>query len=1045
MNKALLTWTLFFLCGGLPLHGDSWVAYNDLADTDPDNSPANITSFGHGRSYSGDGMEGELLDYESGLGTGVQVAFFEQISEGNTINWAGDSAEYVAGTEAADSFGDILNLTGNLSYNDAPGWYFDTILTGLDPTRTYTFTATANRNGGGAYGERVTNWSIREAEGFQYASSAGAHKIDDATVEFSTGNNTEGYVARWTGILAGDDGRIVIRTTHGVGEENGGLPGAHAYKGYAGGVFSLALEEAEAAYHWIAYNDAVDLDPDTTPEGATNFGLGRSYDGPNEGTLRDFDTGEDLGVTVTLTETVSEGNTINWAGDPAEFVAGTDAESTFGGILDLTGNMSYNDAPGWHLDMTFSGLDPDKFYTYAGTANRNGGDSYGERVTNWKILDAQSYVFASSEGTHKVADDSVEFSTGNNALGYVARWTDIQPSSEGTFTIRTSHGLGEENGGLPGAHAYKGYAGGLFLLMEQTSASNQPTTPAVEVFRVTPLNGEDKAHPNTPVQAILKHTRETVDPESISLTVDGKVVEASLTANAEETRVFYPAEELFDSGSQHEAVLQFRDLADPPIDYETRWSFTVESFTDQALFPVIPADLGQPLDSLTDRQRGFAVRIGAPELDGDVAVGSLDDVENLWDEDFENEADTQGYNPAGYFIESGTLNYQTDGVARGNKSGEQRFPGIESGESPGIAFALESRSLWFLRAGFYTLNVTVGTEFEIYLGTGAQEVKLPRTYPECNNCGGEDAAWIVNFIIDEPGLYPVRIVYFNAEGGGSLELLEVAPDGARHLINSGHPNAIVSFVPPELLTDPLQILTISPVGNQWQLDFLSPDPDGIHEVQSSLTLLPNSWTLEASASIEVLDEGILRALVASTDSPHQFFRVALQPPAPIFFDDMEAGEGDWVVGLREGAVATATTWELGTPNPASDLIEGAFSGGHCWATDLDEAYAPGALITLRSPVIDLSGVERPRLRFQYAVDSTEEVEGGRINFRDENGEILVESEFFFWGQTEGWQGFDRPIPVEARDRKIRIEFEFLSDELGPNGEGWFIDDVSVGK
>ena len=100
--------------------------------------------------------------------------------------------------------------------------------------------------------------------------------------------------------------------------------------------------------------------------------------------------------------------------------------------------------------------------------------------------------------------------------------TDIQPSAEGTFTIRTSHGIGEENGGLPGAHAYKGYAGGLFLLMEQTSITNQPTAPAVEVFRLTPLNEQAKAHPNTPVQAILKHTRATVDPESVSLTVDGE-------------------------------------------------------------------------------------------------------------------------------------------------------------------------------------------------------------------------------------------------------------------------------------------------------------------------------------------------------------------------------------------------------------------------------------------------------------------------------------------------------------------------------------------
>jgi hypothetical protein len=1045
MNNPLLGWLLAFLLGNAPLLADSWISYNDLADTDPDNSPANITSFGFGRSYSGDGMEGELLDYETAAGTGIQVAFFEMVSEGNTINWAGDAAEFIEGTDANDSFGEALNLQGNLSYNDAPGWHFDIILTGLDPNRTYSFAATANRNGGSSYAERVTNWSLLEADRYQYASSATAHKINEATVEFSTGNNEAGNVARWTKIQAGSDGRIVIRTTHGAGEENGGLPGAHSYKGYAGGVFSLSLEAAETPYQWIAYNDAVSLDPDGPSEDVTSIGLGRGYDGPNEGTLRNSDTGDDLRIMVTLTETVSEGNTISWAGDTAEFIEGTDAADTFGGILDLAGNMSYNDAPGWHLDTTFSGLDPNKAYTYAGTVNRNGGDSYGERVTNWMILGSEGYVFGSTEGTHKVADDAVEFSTGNNVAGYVARWTDIQPSAEGTFTIRTSHGIGEENGGLPGAHAYKGYAGGLFLLMEQTSFTNQPTAPAVEVFRLTPLNEQAKAHPNTPVQAILKHTRATVDPESVSLTVDGNTVVPNITASPEETRIFFPAEALFASGSTHEAVLQFSDLADPPTDYETAWSFTVENYTDQELFPVIPAALAQPLENLSDPTRGFAVRIGAPTFDGEVTVGALEDVETLWNEDFENVADSTDYNPAGYFIESGSLNYQTDGAARGNKTGEQFFPGIESSEVPGVAFAMESHSLWYLQPGFYKLNVTVGTEFEIYLGAAGQEVQLPRTFPECNNCGGEDAAWVVNFIIEGEGLYPARIVYFNAEGGGSFELLEAAPNGARHLINSGHPNAIVSYVPPEFLTDPLQILTMTPVNNQWQIDFLTPDPEAIHEVQSSVTLMQESWTTEPNTTIENLNDGLLRALVSQNDSTIQFFRVALQPPAPVFFDDMEAGADDWVVGLREGATATATAWEIGTPETASGLVEGAFSGVQCWATDLDATYAPGALITLRSPVIDLANVERPRLRFQYAVDSTEEVEGGRINFRNESGEILVESDFVFWGTSESWQAFDRPVPVEARNRKIILEFEFLSDELGPNGEGWFIDDVSVGR
>ena len=80
---------------------------------------------------------------------------------------------------------------------------------------------------------------------------------------------------------------------------------------------------------------------------------------------------------------------------------------------------------------------------------------------------------------------------------------------------------------------------------------------------------------------------------------------SNITASPEETRIFFPAEALFASGSTHEAVLQFSDLADPPTDYETAWSFTVETYTDQELFPVIPAALAQPLENLSDPTRGL--------------------------------------------------------------------------------------------------------------------------------------------------------------------------------------------------------------------------------------------------------------------------------------------------------------------------------------------------------------------------------------------------------------------------------------------------------
>ena len=86
------------------------------------------------------------------------------------------------------------------------------------------------------------------------------------------------------------------------GEENGGLPGAHAYKGYAGGVFSLALEAAEAAYQLDRLQRRGKLsDPDGAPRGGhQSLAWAVATMALTKALLRNSDTRrDDLGVTVT--------------------------------------------------------------------------------------------------------------------------------------------------------------------------------------------------------------------------------------------------------------------------------------------------------------------------------------------------------------------------------------------------------------------------------------------------------------------------------------------------------------------------------------------------------------------------------------------------------------------------------------------------------------------------------------------------------------------------------------------------------------------------
>ena len=219
-------------------------------------------------------------------------------------------------------------------------------------------------------------------------------------------------------------------------------------------LFSLVIAFSQTAT-WTAFNDSVNKNGGTTDVSVTTINVGRTSPGPSSAELLEFGSGDGTGVTATYEETLTVGS-VFWTNDSITYDEESDAAKLFGEALDLSGNISYGDAPGWHMDLILEGLDPNRKYVFAGTAMRGGGAGYAERTTNWKIIGADSFNYASSDGAWKVSDDSVEFSTGHNADGYVAKWTDIAPGADGKIIIRTSHSVGEANGGLAGAHAYKG-------------------------------------------------------------------------------------------------------------------------------------------------------------------------------------------------------------------------------------------------------------------------------------------------------------------------------------------------------------------------------------------------------------------------------------------------------------------------------------------------------------------------------------------------------------------------------------------------------------
>ena len=120
----------------------------------------------------------------------------------------------------------------------------------------------------------------------------------------------------------------------------------------------------------------------------------------NRGCALQLESGAPTGVTARYEETISTGS-VFWTSDPITVDPESDAATLFGPVLDLEGNISYGDAPGWHVDLILEGLDSGRSYTFAGTAMRGGGQGYAEHTHPLAIDRADAFTYASSQGLGK--------------------------------------------------------------------------------------------------------------------------------------------------------------------------------------------------------------------------------------------------------------------------------------------------------------------------------------------------------------------------------------------------------------------------------------------------------------------------------------------------------------------------------------------------------------------------------------------------------------------------------------------------------------------
>jgi hypothetical protein len=274
-----------------------------------------------------------------------------------------------------------------------------------------------------------------------------------------------------------------------------------------------------------------------------------------------------------------------------------------------------------------------------------------------------------------------------------------------------------------------------------------------------------------------------------------------------------------------------------------------------------------------------------------------------------------------------------------------------------------------------------------------------------------------------------------------------------------------TVLPMYAMSEPLTIIDPSPfelvvTPNDANYDFSWDSKDGkLYDLVTSTSLGTDPLTWPAyddgttvHENIEASGTGKNTLAGIPGTGPQRFFVVVEKDIPPLLFADFEADDGGFTVVTTDGSA-----WVRGTPASSGlggEVSEGAAGSATCWGTDIGNPglFADPTVTSLRSPVIDLTGVTAAALTFAEALDieaadmavvniiddTTDTLIAGPIYTADDSGEISAAA----WRTANG--GAPIASPAGALGQAVRIEWLFQGLGGAANDYmGWYVDDVTV--
>jgi hypothetical protein len=353
-----------------------------------------------------------------------------------------------------------------------------------------------------------------------------------------------------------------------------------------------------------------------------------------------------------------------------------------------------------------------------------------------------------------------------------------------------------------------------------------------------------------------------VDQTTVKLSLDGMPVTASVSKAGSITSISHTPASPFAPGSSHLAVVDARDKAGTNLVSELSFNLPAP------MFPL--SGLGGPTSTAGNwglRQVWDAGRVDAIVSAVDVAL----------------KANQAGFAGKVYDIKVPFINFglSTNPGTGGLFLEDQAMPAEPQGLSVSDFVIVARASVSFPRSGDWTIGVhsddgfalrVIGHPFDSVSGNGVRDDNFPEYMGYLTETPDSNTRGILKDLA--AGTHEIELIAFQRVASSFIEIY--AAEGAFvedidtdqwKLI--GGPEGLQILAPPIKL----EILQLTTTGNQVSIEFLSPNPDGQHQLLGSTDL--RTWNTVPSAVFAKTSGSGVRATVSGVTESALFYRLAL--------------------------------------------------------------------------------------------------------------------------------------------------------------------------